>query len=137
MQIRNPIIGGLAPVHEPTPREAEWRDTLRRWRESGLNGRAFCQRERFAESLFYYWRREIARRDLGLSATSGNGKSKAKRARPVTKSGGRFVPLEVCRVELNQAPLEVVLTDGRRVRIGSDFDAGVLKKLLTVLEPAP
>ncbi len=36
---REPKVGGRPSVHEPTPRELEWRDTMRLWRESGLNGR--------------------------------------------------------------------------------------------------
>ncbi len=134
---REPKIGGGPQVHDPTPRELEWRDTMRRWRESGVSGRAFCRRERLAESLFYYWKREIARRDLGLPPESGNGKPKAKRGRRVAKGAGRFVPLEVCRVELGSVALELVLAGGRRVRVGGDFSAAVLRKLIEVLEPAP
>ena len=118
-----------SPQNDPTPRELESRDMMRRYRESGLTVAAFCKRERLSVSLFYYWKREIARRDLGLPKGSGNGKPRPHRESP-------FVPLNVCRVELDQAPLELVLGDSRRVRIGGDFDADVLKKLLAVLEPA-
>jgi hypothetical protein len=130
MQQNREKFASRSGAHEPTPRELEWRDTLRRYRESGLTVVAFCKRERFALSLFYYWKREIARRDLGLPKASSNGKPRPPR-------DSRFVPLKVCRVEIQQAPLELVLADNRRVRIGGDFDAGVLKKLLAVLEPAP
>ncbi len=99
-----------------------------------MSVREFCRRERLAESLFYYWKREITRRDLGLSSPTRNGKSKPRRPRRVAaKSKNCFVPLNICRVELTQAPLELVLTDGRCVRIGGNFDEAALKRLLDVL----
>jgi transposase-like protein len=124
---------GRVRVNDPGPRELEWRDALRRYVESGLTVRDFCRRERLAESLFYYWKREIARRDLGLKAPTRNGRAKPRRPRHAATKHG-FVPLNVCRVELTHAPLELVLTDGRCVRIGGDFDESVLKKLLGTLE---
>jgi len=123
---------GRVRVNDPRPRELEWRDSMRRYRECGLSVREFCRRERLAESLFYYWKREIARRDLGLSAPTRSDKVKPRRSRQVATKNG-FVPLNVCRVELTQAPLELVLTDGRSVRIGGNFDVAVLKQLLDVL----
>jgi hypothetical protein len=79
MQQSREKFSGRPGVHEPTPRELEWRDTMRRYRESGVTVVAFCKRERFALSLFYYWKREIARRDLGLPKASSNGKPRASR----------------------------------------------------------
>jgi transposase-like protein len=114
-----------------SPREQEWRDTLARWRRSGQTVREFCQRERLSVSLFYYWKKEVARRDLGLPPMACNGKPKPAR----TRRAAKFVPLNVLRVDLDEATLEVVLAGGRRLKIGGDFNAAVLKKLLGVLEP--
>ncbi len=40
-----------------------WRGAVRRFARSGLGVRAFCRQEKLTESAFYFWRRELARRD--------------------------------------------------------------------------
>ena len=44
-------------------RERFWRAALRRQQTSGLTAKEFCRREQLAETAYYYWRRELARRD--------------------------------------------------------------------------
>jgi hypothetical protein len=44
-------------------KEQSWRRRLEAHGASGLSVRAFCRREGLAEPRFYWWRREIARRD--------------------------------------------------------------------------
>src|SRR6476660_8236912 len=44
-------------------KEKRWRRLLQQWRRSGLTGRDFCAEHRLAEPSFYFWKREIARRD--------------------------------------------------------------------------
>ena len=44
-------------------RERFWRAALRRRQTSGLTAKEFCRREQLAETAYYYWRRELARRD--------------------------------------------------------------------------
>jgi hypothetical protein len=51
-------------------RERAWRGRLERWRSGGGSVRVFCRREGVAEPSFYYWRRELARRD-GAGARCG------------------------------------------------------------------
>jgi len=43
-------------------RRRHWEEVLRRWREGGQAVRAFCRAEGVRESAFYFWRRELARR---------------------------------------------------------------------------
>src|SRR6516165_5990369 len=49
-------------------KERKWRRVLERWRRSGLSIRAFCGAEGIGEHLFYWWRRELARRDQHKAA---------------------------------------------------------------------
>lgn len=44
-------------------RERFWRETLRRQKGGGLTVRAFCARERLAETAFHAWRRILRERD--------------------------------------------------------------------------
>ena len=100
-------------------KEQFWRDVMTRWRDSGLTVRAFCRRQRLSEPSFYGWRRELAQRD-----------QQAPSADAVT-----FVPLTV-RHEPAPAelPLEVVLGNGRRLRLSVGVAASAVRDLLAVLE---
>ncbi len=44
-------------------KEQYWRQVLARWRSSGLSVRAYCELHRIPQPSFYWWRREIPRRD--------------------------------------------------------------------------
>jgi hypothetical protein len=48
--------------------EGRWRSLLARQRTSGMTVRAFCAKERIAESAYYAWRREIGLRDREKTA---------------------------------------------------------------------
>jgi len=93
-------------------KEQQWRRWLAQWQTSGLSVTAFCARHGLSPANFYAWRRTLQRR-----------------AAPPTP----FVPVQLLAdAALNRA-LEVVLTDGRVVRVGPGFDAVTLRQLLAVL----
>lgn len=96
-------------------KEQECRRWIAQWRASGLSGRAFCERHGLATPSFYAWRRTLERRAAGA---------------PV------FVAVQVVSdVVPSQAnAVEVVLTDGRTVRVAPGFDAATLRRLLAVLQ---
>ena len=99
-------------------KEQQWQRRIERWRASGLSVRAFCARHGLATASFYHWRRMLQRRAAGEPA---------------------FVPVQVVAdaVPTQPSALEVVLTDGRAVRIAPGFDAATLRRLLAVLEGRP
>ncbi len=104
-------------------KEQHWRDLIARWKRSGLSVRAFCQSQHLAVPSFYAWRRTLHQRD-----------SQAQPAPPPVT----FVPVQV-RHEVTDppAPLELVLTDGRCLRIPPGFDPTQLRALLFALEDSP
>lgn len=55
-------------------REERWRRLLRQHGESGLTVREFCRRRKVTETAFYYWRRELQRRE---GAGTSNSPAKA------------------------------------------------------------
>jgi len=99
-----------------------WQTHVARWRASGLSVRDYCARHHLAEPSFYSWRRILAQRfaDVPVAAT----------APPLT-----FVPLHVQPEEVAASVvLEVVLNNGRRLRVPAGFDAVTLRTLLALLE---
>jgi len=96
-------------------KERQWRRWIGEWQASGLSVRAFCQRRGLTVASFYAWRRVLRRRAAEKAA---------------------FVPVQVVADALptQTSALEVVLTDGRTVRVAPGFDAAAR---LPVLPLAP
>ena len=99
-------------------KDRQWRSWIGEWQASGLSVRAFCQRRGLTVASFYSWRRVLQRR-AAEKAT--------------------FVPVQVLpdAVPTQTSALEVVLTNGRTVRVAPGFDAATLRQLLAVLEGRP
>jgi len=100
-------------------KERQWQRRIDQWRASGLSVRAFCARHGLAQASFYAWRRVLERRTAEQPA---------------------FVPVQVVAdaTPAGQASaLEVVIADGRVVRVAPGFDAATLRQLLAVLEGRP
>lgn len=97
-------------------RDQHWRIIIGRWRRSGLTVRAFCHREGIKEPKFYWWRRKV---------------DQAAQPKPA------FLPVHVVADEA-RAPatcgVEVVLANGRCLRVQPGFDPGTLVKLVDLLE---
>jgi hypothetical protein len=100
-------------------KERQWRRRIDQWRSSGLSVRAFCARHGLATASFYNWRRVLHRRAVDEQPA--------------------FVPVQVVAdvVPAQTSALEVVLTEGRMVRVAPGFDATTLRRLLAVLEGRP
>jgi hypothetical protein len=108
-------------------KEAAWRRRLDRHAESGQSVRAWCRRHRVQEAAFYWWRRELARRDTARRVSirrDGEGQATS------------FVPVHVTEEPARDgdSPIEIVLTDGRRVRVTGPVNGQALADVLDVLE---
>jgi len=99
-------------------KEQQWRKWIERWHKSGLSVRAFCDQHGLSQPSFYAWRRTLQQRD---------------------QASVSFVPLHVLpdKPTVSLTPLEVVLPNGRSLRVAPGFDAITLRQLLAVLEEAP
>jgi transposase-like protein len=108
-------------------KEQRWRKRLDQWRRSGLTVREFCLDHGLRQHAFYWWRRQIARRDRERSPSA-------------TAAAPLFVPLRVANdpsPPTAAAAPEVVMSRGRVVRVPPGFDAACLRQVLAVLEAAP
>src|SRR5689334_7918606 len=96
-------------------KERQWRRWIAQWRTSRLSVADFYDRHSLATPSFYAWRRRLQQRAADPPAV---------------------VPVQV----LGDAPpppasaLELVLADGRIVRVAPGFDAATLRQLLMALE---
>jgi hypothetical protein len=105
----------MAKLECDPSREQHWRAVVADWRASGLSVRAFCRRRQLAEPSFYFWRRELP-----------------KREKTPTRPAPTFVPLTVVPV----ATIEVHCPSGHVVTL-PNADATTLRHLFAALAPVP
>lgn len=98
------------------------------WKASGLSQSAYCQRESISYETFRRWRRKLA----------GSG--------AVAPLASQFIPVQVAnsaRVSTSAVhdvcvpPVEVLLGNGRRLRVEGQFDEASLGRLIRLLEALP
>jgi hypothetical protein len=112
------------PKHQPNPvLERTWRDRIALWRVSSLSVRAFCRQQRLNENSFYFWRRELLRRDQTAANTPA------------------FVPVHLFAPTPSPppapaAPLEL-LTSAGTLRIPPGCDLALLRCVLALLGERP
>ena len=106
----------MANATRDLDRESYWRTVLACWRRSGLSVRAFCRAEGLCEPTFYLWRRKLDRNQPKPPA---------------------FLPVQIVS-ERDEPPMirgiEIVLANGRCLRVQPGFDPTTLVTLLDLLE---
>ena len=108
------------PSRDPL-KEQFWRAHLARWEHSGLSIRAYCSRHHLAAASFYAWRRNLAHRP-----------GPEPKPTPLT-----FVPLHLQPPAVPSPRLEVVLRNGRLLRLPLDLPTTVVRDLAAALEESP
>jgi len=108
-------------------KEAAWRRRLDRQANSGQSVRAWCHQHGLKESAFYWWRGELVRRDA---------ERKPSVRRDAAKHASSFVSVHVAEdgPADRDSQIEIVLTDGRCVRVTGSLDRQLLAGVLDVLE---
>jgi len=98
-------------------KEAYWRELVHRQSVSGTSIRGWCRDHGVQEATFQWWRRELARRDAEAPSSS-------------------FMPVQVTEApERDGAPqIDIMLADGRRVRVTGPVNRQMLTDVLDVLE---
>jgi transposase-like protein len=102
-------------VQSGSGREMYWRLVLARWKRSGLSVRTSCRAEGLNQGTFYWWRREWNRRDQPKPAFFAV----------------RILPE---RAESPSGSIEVVLANGRSVRVRAGFDPQTPVRVVELLE---
>ena len=111
----------MAKTKKKTDRAAYWRKHISQWSKSGLTQAEYCRRKEVSAAAFQWWKGELRR------------KSKAKK-KPSTSM--QFVEVHgVSPAHVGHGETyEVVLSRGRAIRVSSDFDSDVLKRLIAAVE---
>lgn len=98
-------------------KEAAWRRHISGQAGSGLSIGVYCRKHGLQASGFYWWRRELARRDAEPSPA--------------------FVPVTVAvqtPASTGEGRIEIILPGNRRVRVVGPVDRQRLADVLAVLE---
>jgi transposase-like protein len=108
-------------------KETFWRRMSARQAGSKLSIRAWCRKHGVNEGTFHWWRRVLARRDAeGKPPVRGDTKTRSTAFVPVRITEDRSKPVD--------PRIEIVLTDGRCVRVHGSVDRQALADVLVVLE---
>src|SRR5262245_46655551 len=94
--------------------EEQWRQLIAEHERSGTTVKGFCQEHGVREHSFYYWRKRFRERQEPM----------------------RFALVERASARLeaaNEATLELLLTNGERLRIGAGIDAITLRTVLAAV----
>jgi len=98
-----------------------WKRTISEAARSGMSIREFCRRRQLRESQFYWWQRKLkAGRD-------------ARTVRRPGVNGNRASFALVSEDATTDAGIELVLADGRRLRITRGVDEETLRTVLSAL----
>jgi len=104
-------------------KEHQWQQTIHEAARSGLSIREFCRRRHVKESQFYWWQRRLKEnhRPRGVPQDAGNKKA--------------TFALVSNDPSAADAGIELVLQDGRRLRISRGVDEQTLRAVLAAVEP--
>jgi hypothetical protein len=115
-------------------KRADWIPEIQRWRASGQDAEAYASAHGLHPRTLAWWARQL---EGSSGAKQGSG---AKRG--VAKPSAKFLPARISDLGVRSAAeavperheVEVVLRNGRRVRVGREFQLEALARLLDAVE---
>lgn len=114
-------------------REVFWRRVLEEQKASGLGHTEFCRKNDLSVHSYFWWKREIPKRDEKKAARAKKRPAKSRRA----SKKKRLVPVRVLKPAPDttgqKAAFEIVFPGGRIIRVPPYFQAASLKQLIRVL----
>ena len=100
----------------------QWRKLVAEAVRSGTSIREFCRQRRITEPPFYAWRARLNGKAHGVAKRRALAAGKAATFALVSDAPGTL-----------DAGIELVLADGRRVRIGRGVDEATLRTVLSAV----
>ena len=111
----------MAKTKKKTSRAVYWQNHISQWSESGLTQAEYCRRNKISAAAFNWWKRHLRKK-------SKTQKDSSTPMQFVEVHG--VPPIHSDRGET----YEVVLSRGRAIKVGRDFDSDALKRLITAVE---
>ena len=127
------MAGTKSKSQELTERGQFWQKHLKAWSKTSLSQAEYCRRHNLSQPAFGWWKKILYQkpRPLGTKQTSIS-----KRANRTKKNS--FIEVDFANVSrfIGQTAYtyEIFLSHNRGLRVGSDFDEAVLKRLIGILE---
>ncbi|MFZ9731411.1 MAG: IS66 family insertion sequence element accessory protein TnpA [Ilumatobacteraceae bacterium] len=106
--------------------EAEWAERVRQAEASGLSIPAFAAKHQVSKSALYHWRNRFAAEAAEAQAPPPPS--------PSSSTALAFVRLEPVAQQSSAEPIEVLLHNGRIVRVPLAFDEAVLSRVIDIAE---
>lgn len=100
----------------------QWRGMIGEAARSGMSVRAFCAAHGVTEAQFYRWQRKLR--------NAGGSTKRRKVSRPATS----FALVSADSGGVGDAGIELVLSGGRKLRIGRGVDGETLGRVVAALE---
>lgn len=121
----------MAKTKKKTNRAAYWQKHISQWSKSGLTQAEYCRRNKLSAAAFHWWKGHLRKKAEVQKSFS------IKRQQPSGPANSvQFV--EVHGVSPAQVggseSYEVVLSRGRAIRVGRNFDSDVLKRLIAAVD---
>ena len=104
-------------------KEQQWKNIIREAARSGLSISEFCRQRRLREKQFYWWRRRL----------TGSSQSNGRMGAATRQASFALVSDEHGALD---AGIELVLGDGRRLRISKGVDEETLRAVLSTVGSA-
>jgi hypothetical protein len=101
-----------------------WQRAISEAARSRMSIRAFCRQRRLRESQFYWWQHKLRASRQGGTTPRPSGKGRPASFALVSDEGGA-----------TEAGIELVLGDGRKLRIRRGVEEETLRAVLAALEP--
>ena len=111
----------MAKTKKKTSRAVYWQEHISQWSESGLTQAEYCRRNKISAAAFNWWKRHLRKK-------SKTQKDSSTPMQFVEVHGVH--PAHVGRSE----NYEILLSRGRAIKVSRNFDADVLKRLITAVE---
>jgi hypothetical protein len=126
------MLGDMAIMKSETERSprrsrSEWEREIARWRASGLSASEYARNQGFKEARLWWWSAQLKRRPADRDTQPSNTASLA------------FLPVRVRQTQPESsnsgaACIEVVLGNGRCVRVVGALDVSQLERVLAAAE---
>ena len=112
-----------------TSRRPFWQEHLQAWSKSGLTQADYCRQHQLSRAAFGWWKRQLQGKPKGRTGTKQPQSDRQTAVQFVEVQRGPDVD-----TGSSSAVYEVLLSHGRAIRVGHEFDPDVLKRLIATVE---